>query len=126
MVFECDRMTRKTWRRTGWYATLLVVYLASTVPVGLFIYSIKTEVGLDIFREGGFHAYMGCLSRSFPLQSKSERVEPASLTLKELELLARNAKSAARAAALEAVEYERLALKLRRQGQVDLQKSKSQ
>ena len=94
------------------------------MPVGLFIY--KTEVGLDIFSDGGFHAYMGCLSGSFPLHSKSDRVEPASLTLKQLELLARNAKSAARAAALEAVEYERLALKLRRQGQVDLQKSKSQ
>jgi hypothetical protein len=113
------RWNAKMWRRIGWYAILLVVYLASTVPVGLFIYSVKTEVGLDIFRDGGFHAYMGCLSRSFPLHSRSERVEPASLTLKQLELLARNAKSAARAAALEAVEYERLALKLRRQGQND-------
>jgi hypothetical protein len=119
-------MDWKMWRRIGLYAILLVVYLASAVPVGLFIYSIKTEVGLDLFRDGGFHAYMGCLSKSFPLHSKSERVEPSSLTLKQLELLARNAKSAARAAALEAVEYERLAHKLRRQGQVDLQKSMSQ
>jgi hypothetical protein len=119
-------MEWKMWRRIGLYAILLVVYLASAVPVGLFIYSIKTEVGLDIFSDGGFHAYMGCLTRSFPLHSKTERVEPARLTLKQLELLARNAKSAARAAALEAVEYERLALKLRRQGQVDLQKSRNQ
>ena len=124
-------MEWKTWGRMGLYAILLVVYLASTVPVGLFIYSMKTEVGLDIFRNGGFHAYMMCLSRSFPLSrptlpSKSERLEPTTLTLERLQLLARNARAASRAAALEALEYERQALKLRRQGLEDLQKSKSQ
>lgn len=114
-------MEWKTWRRIALYAILLVVYLASTVPVGLFIYSMKTEVGLDIFRDGGFHAYMTCLSRSFPLSrptphSKSERLEPTTLALKQLEVLARNSRAAAKAAALEALEYERQALKLRRQG----------
>lgn len=49
------------------YSGLLVLYLVSTVPVGLFLYSMKSKVGLDIFRNGGFHAYMQCLSRSFPL-----------------------------------------------------------
>jgi hypothetical protein len=48
--------------------------LASTVPVGLFIYSIKNAVGVDIFREGGFHTYMKCLTKSFPL---SNRTTPA-------------------------------------------------
>jgi hypothetical protein len=124
-------MTWKTWRRIAWYAILLVVYLASTVPVGLFIYSLKTKVGLDIFRDGGFHAYMGCLSRSFPLSrptflSESERLDPTRLTLKQLELQARNARAASRAAAVAALEYERQALKLRRQGQEDLPKPRSQ
>lgn len=53
--------------RIALYAVLFVVYLASTVPVGLFLYSIKSKVGLDLFKGGGFHAYMQCLSRSFPL-----------------------------------------------------------
>jgi hypothetical protein len=93
------------------------------VPVGLFIYSMKTKIGLDLFRDGGFHAYMRCLSASFPLNVPwlGERPEPASQTLEELELLARNA----RAAALEALEYDRQALKLKWQGQGNLQNSKS-
>jgi len=121
-------MNWKTWRRIGLWVILLVVYLESTVPVGLFIYSMKTKVGLDIFRDGGFHAYMRCLSTSFPLNrpAPGERPQPASRTLGELELLARNARAAARASVLEALEYERQALKLKRPGQVNLQKPKSQ
>jgi hypothetical protein len=40
--------------------------LASTVPVGLFLYSLKTGAGIDIFNPGGFHRYMECLGKSFP------------------------------------------------------------
>jgi hypothetical protein len=89
---------------------------------------MKSKVGLDIFRDGGFHAYMSCLGTSFPLNMPSlgERREPTSRTLEELELLAHKARAAARAAALEAHEYERQALKLKREGQGNLQKSKSQ
>lgn len=49
------------------YALIFVLYLASTVPVGLFIYSLKSAEGLNIFKKGGFHTYMRCLSTSFPL-----------------------------------------------------------
>src|SRR5262245_58850511 len=108
-------MQWKAWRRIGLYTFALIVYLASTVPVGLLIYSIKTGVGLDIFRDGGFHAYMACLSSSFPLSSPTE--PPTTPTLKQLEVLARDARATSRAAALKALEYERQALKLRRQEQ---------
>jgi hypothetical protein len=109
-------MTWKTWRRLGLYAFLLVVYLASTVPVGLSIYAIMERVGLDIFKDGGFHAFMMCLSRSFPLgkptpeHAKGEPSEPTQMTLKRLELLARNARADARASTLRAIEYEQQAL----------------
>ena len=53
--------------RVALFAFLFFLYLISTVPVGLLLYSIKSEVGLDIFRDGGFHTYMQCLQRSFPL-----------------------------------------------------------
>ena len=59
-------MNRTTSRRLALYAFLTLVYLVSTVPVGLFLYSIKTEIGLDIFRPGGFRAYIQCLRTSFP------------------------------------------------------------
>jgi hypothetical protein len=60
-------MERKSGRRIGLYAILFVLYLISTMPVGLFLYSVKTWAGIDIFTHGGFHAYMRCLSTSFPL-----------------------------------------------------------
>ena len=54
-------------RRIGFYSLLLAGYLLSTIPVGLFLYSLKTAVGFDIFKHGGVHAYMQCLHSSFPL-----------------------------------------------------------
>jgi hypothetical protein len=57
----------KALRRAGLYAFFVALYLVSTVPVGLFLYSLKTEVGLDIFKHGGYHAYVQCLRQSFPL-----------------------------------------------------------
>jgi hypothetical protein len=59
-------MTRKLMRRATLVAVILVLYLASTVPVGLFLYSLKTGADIDIFRPGGFHRYMECLGKSFP------------------------------------------------------------
>ena len=59
-------MAWKVLRRAGLFTLLLALYLASTVPVGLFLYSLKTDSGINIFAEGGFHAYMRCLGKSFP------------------------------------------------------------
>ena len=59
-------MTWKLLRRAALLTLLLALYLASTVPVGLFLYSLKTDSGINIFAEGGFHAYMRCLGKSFP------------------------------------------------------------
>jgi hypothetical protein len=55
----------KVLRRAVLFTVLLVLYLVSTVPVGLFLYSLKTDSGVNIFSEGGFHAYMRCLGKSF-------------------------------------------------------------
>ncbi len=59
-------MIRKFARRASLVAVALVLYLASTVPVGLFLYSLKTSAGIDIFNPGEFHRYMECLGKSFP------------------------------------------------------------
>jgi hypothetical protein len=59
-------MAWRVVRRAGLFALLFALYLASTVPVGLFLYSLKTDSGINIFAEGGFHAYMRCLGKSFP------------------------------------------------------------
>jgi hypothetical protein len=55
--------------RASLYALALVAYLVSTIPVGLFLYSLKSAAGLDIFSRGGFHTYMQCLETSFPLRT---------------------------------------------------------
>ncbi len=41
--------------------TLTTIYLASTVPVGLFLYSLKSAHGINVFSKTGFHSYMHCL-----------------------------------------------------------------
>ena len=56
-------MGRKVLRRAAVFTVLVVLYLASTVPVGLFLYSLKTDTGVNIFEEGGFHTYMQCLRK---------------------------------------------------------------
>lgn len=54
-------------RRIAFYSLIAAAYLLSTIPVGLFLYSLKTAVGFDLFKHGGVHAYMQCLRSSFPL-----------------------------------------------------------
>ena len=70
-------MNRSILRRIGLWTILVALYLLSTVPVGLFLYSLKSEVGLDIFKSGGFHAYMQCLGNSFPLRTADVREDQA-------------------------------------------------
>ncbi len=40
---------------------VFIIYLLSTIPVGLFLYSLKSEAGLNIFSNTGFHSYIACL-----------------------------------------------------------------
>ena len=52
----------KVLRRAVLFTVLLVLYLASTVPVGLFLYSLKTDSGVNIFCRGRIprlHALFG-------------------------------------------------------------------
>jgi hypothetical protein len=53
-------------RRNPWFRALLaiiafVLYLTSTVPVGMTLYAIKSEMGWDVFKRGGFHTLASCL-----------------------------------------------------------------
>ena len=47
--------------------------------------SMKTAIGIDIFKHGGFHAYMQCLSSSFPLRDAGGR-SPGVLVREKQEL----------------------------------------
>ncbi len=38
------------------------LYLISTVPIGLFLYSVKSNSDINIFTKTGFHAYQACLA----------------------------------------------------------------
>ncbi len=42
-------------------ALFFVIYLISTVPIGLFLYSVKSNADINIFTKTGFHAYKTCL-----------------------------------------------------------------
>ena len=42
---------------------IFVLYLVTSVPVGLFLYSLKSDNGINIFSKTGFHSYMYCLEQ---------------------------------------------------------------
>ena len=50
-------------KRTFRILFCLVLYLVSSVPVGLFLYSLKSNMELNIFSKTGFHGYMSCLKK---------------------------------------------------------------
>ena len=52
-------------RRLALYALVFLLYLASTVPVGLLLYSVKNGLGFQLFREGGLHDFVRCVKTSF-------------------------------------------------------------
>ena len=52
-------------RRIALYALVFVLYLASTVPVGLRLYSVKNGLGFQLFSEGGLHDFIRCVKTSF-------------------------------------------------------------
>ena len=58
-------MAMKPAYRIALYALVFVLYLASTVPVGLLLYSVKNGLGLQIFKEGGLHDFVRCVKTSF-------------------------------------------------------------
>ena len=53
----------KTLKKALIIIVLILLYLASTVPVGLFLYSLKSAEGLNVFSKTGFHSYMHCLKQ---------------------------------------------------------------
>ncbi len=51
------------WKKVALGVILLVLYLVTSVPVGLFLYSLKSDIGINVFSKTGFHAYMRCLEQ---------------------------------------------------------------
>lgn len=41
----------------------LLIYIISTIPVGMFFYTIKSGLGWDTFSGTGYHAYLTCLKQ---------------------------------------------------------------
>jgi|GEM_PF-4026278 len=62
-------------RKMMLFTLFLVLYLISTVPVGLMLYSLKMNLGVNIFEKTGFHAYQTCLEEQIK-QIYSQAQEP--------------------------------------------------
>lgn len=60
---------------------VLIFYIVTSVPLGLFIYSWKTNSGLNIFSRTGFHSYMSCLAQ----EAKKAKLKDLSEYQKEVE-----------------------------------------
>lgn len=57
----------KTLRKTALIFLVFILYLSSTVPVGLSLYLIKTTYGINIFSKTGFHGYKECLEEQIEM-----------------------------------------------------------
>lgn len=51
----------KAFVRSMLVVLFIALYLITSVPVGLFLYSMKSDLGINVFSKTGFHAYMHCL-----------------------------------------------------------------
>jgi hypothetical protein len=52
------------WRKRMFYiVAFLLFYILTVMPVGLFLYTFKSEKNIDMFEKTGFHAYLACLDR---------------------------------------------------------------
>jgi hypothetical protein len=50
----------------------VVIYLVTSVPVGLFLYSLKSRADINIFSKTGFHSYIYCLEEQAALINKKD------------------------------------------------------
>tara|TARA_R110001592_G_scaffold16881_3_gene71423 strand:- start:36260 stop:36517 length:258 start_codon:yes stop_codon:yes gene_type:complete len=64
MTMTEDRKTKNTrgiLKKLILVVVFTIVYLVSSVPVGLFLYSLKSDIGINVFSKTGFHSYVQCL-----------------------------------------------------------------
>ena len=60
------------------FVLFMVFYVVTCVPVGLFIYSMKSDLGINIFSKTGYHAYIECLSQQI------EKIDTPARNVKKL------------------------------------------
>ena len=57
-------VSKKTlWRRWWFWPLAVFLYVLTAIPLGLLAYTLKTEMGWNIFRRTGYHDYLRCLQR---------------------------------------------------------------
>jgi len=50
---------RRLWL---WVLAFLAFYVVTVVPVGLGLYVLKSDMGWDVFKQGGYHKLRSCLA----------------------------------------------------------------
>lgn len=48
-------------KKIGIVFAFIVLYLVTSVPLGMFLYTLKSELGLNVFKKTGYHGYVNCL-----------------------------------------------------------------
>lgn len=78
----------RSFRNIFLFFALLVLYVVTAVPFGLFVYSLKTDLGINLFQKTGFHSFVQCLreeayktqiqEKNPPLEDKKNITKPLS------------------------------------------------
>ena len=61
---SCGCTTCRKPRYWLWLLGFFLFYVLSVMPVGLFLYAMKSEAGINLIRVGGYHRFVGCLSEA--------------------------------------------------------------
>lgn len=57
-------LSSSRWRKRLFYGVVFILfYIVTVMPVGLFVYALKSERNINVFEKTGFHAYLACLDR---------------------------------------------------------------
>lgn len=68
--YGCTCKTCRKPRYWLWILGFALFYIVSVVPVGLFLYTFKTQLGIDALKYGGFHTYKWCLIQAVRGETK--------------------------------------------------------
>ena len=55
---------RRRWgRKLLFVGLVLVFYVVTAVPLGMLVYSVKSELGWNVFKNTGYHGLLACLQQ---------------------------------------------------------------
>lgn len=60
-----DLKASKQPRLKVWLLLFATFYIVTAAPLGFIVYNLKNSAGINIFKQGGGHAFARCIDQAF-------------------------------------------------------------